>query len=98
MGVQGSGMKIGNRNSIGHGVKAKNRVRVTDVVTAGSGPRAVGMMRAERTASMRHENPESGRPSIKRRDPASPPAAPHNWMGGAPSSRHPQVNVRSSSN
>ena len=109
-GVQGSGAKRDNRNSIGHGVrvgsrvrvrngvKVKNGVRVADEVRARSGPRAMGMMRVERAASMRCGNPGSGRPSIKKRGLASPPAAPHNRMGGALSSRHPQVNGQSSYN
>ena len=72
MGIQGSGAKIGNRNSIGHGVRVGSGVRVAGEVRARSGPRAVGMMRAERAASMRHENPGSGHPSVKRRGLASP--------------------------
>ena len=102
--VQGSGMKIDKRNLIGHGVRAGNRVkveneiRVTDVVRVRSGPRAVGVIRVECTASMRRGNPGSGHHSVKRRGPASPPVAPHNGMGSAPSSRCPQVNGRNSSN
>ena len=103
-GVQGSGVKRDNRNSIGHGVrvgsrvrvgngvKVKNGVRVANEVRARSGPRAMGMMRVERAASMRCGNPGSGRPSVKKRGPASPPAAPHNGMGSVPSSWRPQVN------
>ena len=110
VGVQESGAKIGNRSSIGcrvrvrsrvrvgSGVKVENAVRVADEVRARRGPRAVGVKRAECTASMRHENMGSGRPSLEKRGQVSPPAAPHNGMGSAPSSRHPQVNGRSSSN
>ena len=104
VGVQGSGTKIGNRNSTGQGVRVRSGVRVesgvrvTADVRARSSPRAMGAMRVERAVSMRCKNPGSGHPSIKRRDPASPPAAPHNRMGSALSSRHPQVNGRSSSN
>ena len=104
MGIQGSGAKIGNRNSIGHearvgsearvrnGVKVKSGVRVADKVRARSGPRAMGVMRAECTASMRCENPVSGHPSVKRRGLASPPVAPHNRISGTLNSQRPQVN------
>ena len=108
-GVQGSEAKIDNRNSIGHrvrvgsgvrvrsGVKVENGVRVTNKVRARSGPRAMSAMRAECAASMRCKNPGSGHPSLKKRGPASPPAAPHNKMDSVLSSQCLQVNGRSSS-
>ena len=104
VGIQGSGAKIGSKNSIGcgvrvrNGVKVESGVRVADEVRARSGTRAVGVMREEHAASMRCENPASGHQSVKRRGLASPPVAPHNRISGVLSSRCPQVNGRSSSN
>ena len=103
-GIQGSRAKIGNRNligcrvKVGSGVKVESRVRVTNEVKARSGPRAMGVMRVEHMASMRCQSPGSECPSVKRRSLASPPVAPHNRKSGMPSSWHPQVNGRSSSN
>ena len=105
-GVQESGTKIGRRNwtelghrvRVGNAVKVESGARVIGEARARRGLRAVGMMRAWHAVGMRCRNPESGHPNVKGRDPASPPVAPRNRMGGVPSSQHPPVNSWSSSN
>ena len=56
-----------NGNLIGHRARVANEARVTGVAKARGGPRAIGMMRTESVAGMRHVDLGSGHPSMNGR-------------------------------